>query len=107
HSYTFTDISAGFFGKAQNAFVKHSDRLIYRVFDLEQETEAQDFEVNSYNLTIAANVLHTTKSLEKSLQRVRRLLKPGGSVSKTAGLGARWSTELCGRDFCGYRLQWI
>lgn len=105
HSYTFTDISAGFFEKAQSAFAEHNNRFIYKVLDLEQEPEAQDFEENSYDLIIAANVLHATKSLEKTLQRVRRLLKPGGRLVALEGmnLDVIRITFL----FCGFEGWWL
>ena len=41
---------------------------------------AQDFEPGSYDLVIAANVLHATASLSNTLENVRTLLKPGGKL---------------------------
>lgn len=85
HSYTFTDISAAFFEEAEEAFTEHNDRFIFRVLDLEHEPVAQGFEEHSYDLVLAANVLHATKSLEQTLHRVRRLLKPGGYLVALEG----------------------
>ncbi|BCS29676.1 putative hybrid PKS-NRPS biosynthetic cluster [Aspergillus puulaauensis] len=78
HSYTFTDISAGFFSEAQRAFQDHADRFLYNVLDIEQSPHAQGFEEHSYDLVIASNVLHATKSLRNTMAHVRSLLKPGG-----------------------------
>ena len=99
HSYTFTDISAGFFEEAQTQFADHDDQFIYKVLDLEQEPEEQGFEEHSYDLIIAANVLHATKSLEKTMHRVRRLLKPGGRLIALEGVNLdviRITFVICG-----------
>lgn len=85
YSYKFTDISAGFFEEAEAAFTEHSDRFIYQVLDLEQDPVAQGFDEHGYDLVIASNVLHATKSLEETLHRVRRLLKPGGYLAALEG----------------------
>ena len=79
-SYTFTDVSAGFFDKAQAEFAAHDDRMQYSILDLEQDLLAQGFEKNSYDVIVASFVLHATKSLEETMRRVRSLLKPGGYV---------------------------
>ncbi|KAM3064985.1 hypothetical protein ACMFMF_011456 [Clarireedia jacksonii] len=80
HSYTFTDISVGFFEDAEATFTEYADRMIYRVFDIEQDPLGQGFEGNTYDLIIAANVLHATKFLQPTMTNVRRLLKPGGHL---------------------------
>lgn len=77
-SYTFTDISAGFFGSAQSEFAAYNDQMTYSILDLEQDMQAQGFEKHSYDLVVASFVLHATKSLEQTVRRVRSLLKPGG-----------------------------
>lgn len=80
HSYTFTDISAGFFEDAEGTFTEHADKMVYRVLDIEQDPLGQGFEGDSYDLVIAANVLHATKYLQQTMTHVRRLLKPGGHL---------------------------
>ncbi|TVY50432.1 Polyketide synthase-nonribosomal peptide synthetase [Lachnellula cervina] len=79
-SYTFTDISTGFFEKAQDIFKDYSSRMIFKKLDIEADTVAQGFENHSYDLVICANVLHATKNLEQTMVNVRRLLKPGGHL---------------------------
>ncbi|KAK2834879.1 hypothetical protein FQN49_006825 [Arthroderma sp. PD_2] len=81
HSFTFSDISAGFFEDAQATLMDHNDRLIYKVLDIEQDPMKQGFEEHSYDLIIAANVLHATRYLESTMTNVRRLLKPGGYLA--------------------------
>ncbi|CRG89192.1 Nonribosomal peptide synthetase 14 [Talaromyces islandicus] len=75
-SYTFTDISSGFMDKAAAAFEKFN--LIFKTLDIEKLPASQGYKEHSYDLIIASNVLHATKSLEHTLSNVRSLLKPGG-----------------------------
>ncbi|GKZ79776.1 type I Iterative Polyketide synthase (PKS) [Aspergillus niger] len=77
-SYTYTDISSGFFEKAQSRFQRFSSRLNYKVLDIERDPTTQGFEEHSYDLVLAANVLHATACLEHTLHNVRKLLRPGG-----------------------------
>lgn len=81
--YMFTDISAYFFQAAQERF-KAFDRVQYRVLDIEhQDFSAQDIIAQgegSYDVVVAANVLHATKDLQSTLTNVRRLLKPCGKL---------------------------
>ena len=77
-SYTYTDISVGFFGKAAARFASHASRMVFKTFNIEFDPLSQGFEDTSYDIVIAANVLHATSQLKPTLQRVRRLLRPGG-----------------------------
>ncbi|KAK7460255.1 beta-ketoacyl synthase domain-containing protein [Colletotrichum acutatum] len=77
-SYTFTDVSAAFFDKAEAEFEVFEDRMVYSVLDLEQDMKTQGFEEHSYDIVVASFVLHATKSIEQTVRRVRSLLKPGG-----------------------------
>ncbi|KAL6364627.1 hypothetical protein LRP88_01747 [Fusarium phalaenopsidis] len=76
-SYTFTDVSSAFFPAASEKFSSFG-RIAYRTLDIEQDTAPQGFTPHSYDIVIAANVLHATRSLEETLARVRTLLRPGG-----------------------------
>jgi NAD(P)-dependent dehydrogenase (short-subunit alcohol dehydrogenase family)/SAM-dependent methyltransferase len=77
--YVFTDISRFFFRKARERF-QGCSRLNCRVLDIEQDPQSQGFEPESYDLVVAANVLHATRDLRGSLEHVRRLLSPGGRL---------------------------
>lgn len=76
--YTYTDVSAGFFEDAKKRFAAHSDRLIYKVLDVERDPLDQGFIEGSQDVIVAANVLHATCNLNKTMTNVRKLLKPGG-----------------------------
>lgn len=102
-SYTFTDISVGFFKEAQEAFQGHG-RILYEALDIEQDPVTQGFSNSSYDLVIASNVLHATKVLENTMANVRKLLKPGGKllVLEAVDNGA----ARVGFSFCGVPGWW-
>ncbi|KAI2612374.1 PKS-NRPS hybrid [Hypoxylon fragiforme] len=77
-TYTFTDISGGFFEKAKSVFAAHSSKMNFKVLDIEKDIEDQGFTEGSYDVIIASLVLHATRDLGQTLRNVRRLLKPGG-----------------------------
>ncbi|KAI9699171.1 MAG: Type I Iterative PKS [Bogoriella megaspora] len=77
-SYTYTDISAGFFEKATDVFFEYLEKMTFKVLNIESDPVVQGFEGHSYDLIIASNVLHATKTLEETMKNCRRLLKPGG-----------------------------
>ena len=77
-SYTFTDISAGFFETARGVFAEYAGRMSFEVLDAEKDVGEQGFKEQSYDLIIASLVLHATKDLQYTLSNVRRLLRPGG-----------------------------
>lgn len=78
-SYTYTDISAGFFQAAKERFSDY-DGITYRVLDVTSDPLAQGFPSESYDLIIASNVLHATPNLRETLGNVRSLLKPTGKL---------------------------
>ena len=80
-NYDFTDISPGFFEPAKSLLKEWSGKVRFKTLDIERNPNAQGFEEESYDLVIASNVLHATKSMDDTLSNVRRLLKPGGRLA--------------------------
>lgn len=79
--YMYTDISSGFFEVVRTSRLKDWAHLLtFQTLDLEKESSEQGFEEYSYDLVIAANVVHATRSLAKSLATIHKLLKPGGMI---------------------------
>jgi acyl transferase domain-containing protein/trans-aconitate methyltransferase len=78
-SYTFTDVSDFFLTRAADRFAAHPF-VRYALLDLEREPTEQGFGQASYDVVVAANVLHATSNLDHTLTRVRDLLAPGGSL---------------------------
>ncbi len=77
--YTYTDVSSAFFPAAQDRFADH-DFVHYRCLDLDADPVTQGFTPASYDLVIAANVLHATRDLRRTLHRVGDLLADGGQL---------------------------
>lgn len=84
-SYTFTDISSGFFEAARDALHDLADRTTFKVLDLSKDPVDQGFKAGSYDLVVASMVLHATTPLETTMRNVRRLLKPGGYLVALEG----------------------
>ncbi|CAK3779972.1 probable polyketide synthase [Lecanosticta acicola] len=77
-SYTYTDISAGFFEQAKAKFSQHANRMVFKTLNIEKDPEEQGFEPGSYDFILASNCLHATSRLEETMTNARRLLRPGG-----------------------------
>ncbi|MFC5056579.1 SDR family NAD(P)-dependent oxidoreductase [Saccharothrix xinjiangensis] len=77
--YTYTDVSPAFFPAAAERFAAF-DFLDHRVLDLDTDPVEQGFTPGSFDLVVAANVLHATRDLTRTLHRVRELLAEGGQL---------------------------
>ena len=78
--YDFTDISAGFFEKANDLFKAQADRMSFRVLDVKMDPIKQGFEVETYDLIIISSVIPATKNLNITFGNTRKLLRPGGRL---------------------------
>ncbi|MDF5732300.1 MAG: methyltransferase [Rhizonema sp. PD38] len=76
-SYTFTDIGSSFLTQAQQKFHEYPF-VEYRLLDIDKSPTQQGFQNNSFDVIIAANVLHATRNIDLTLNHVRSLLAPGG-----------------------------
>ncbi|KAL4738027.1 hypothetical protein BDV11DRAFT_216252 [Aspergillus similis] len=79
-SWHFTDISSGFFEAARAEFAAWGGLLEFNKLDIEQDPEAQGFKLGSYDVVVACQVLHATKSMHRTMSNVRSLMKPGGTL---------------------------
>ncbi|KAM5464445.1 Type I Iterative PKS [Microsporum audouinii] len=77
-TYTFTDISSGFFEAAEKRFSQYSDRMIFKTLDMEKDLSEQGFTEGHYDMVLASNVLHVGPDIDLTLSNVRKLVKPGG-----------------------------
>ena len=79
HFY-FTDISAGFFGRAKERLGTWGELITYRTLDIEKDPIDQGFEKASFDLILASNVLHATANMNETLKNTRKLLRDGGRI---------------------------
>ena len=79
-SYCFTDISTGWFEKAQELFKPWQGRIDYKKLNIEDDVFDQGFEAQSFDVIAASNVLHATKRMDVTLANCFKLLKPGGKL---------------------------
>jgi acyl transferase domain-containing protein/NADPH:quinone reductase-like Zn-dependent oxidoreductase/acyl carrier protein/SAM-dependent methyltransferase len=79
HSYTFTDVSAGFFSAANQKLAAFPE-VEYKVLDLEKPSGDQDFEPGSYDFIVGTNVLHAVADVRVTLKMLHELLVPGGTL---------------------------
>ena len=77
--YTFTDVSPVFLSQASEQFSDYPN-LRTAVLDIERDPKEQGFEAGKYDVVIAANVLHATADLRKTMANVSTLLAPGGML---------------------------
>ena len=78
--YDFTDISSGFFERAREEQKEWGKKINYRKLNVEQDPAGQGFQPETYDLVIAANVLHATVNMDNTMQNVRKLLRSGGKA---------------------------
>ncbi|EAQ88667.1 hypothetical protein CHGG_05286 [Chaetomium globosum CBS 148.51] len=77
-SYTFTDISSGFFPEARAQFASHQPKMMFKTLDIEKPVADQGFTEMAYDVVVASLVLHATRNLLATMSNARRLLRPGG-----------------------------
>ncbi|PNY29025.1 Polyketide synthase [Tolypocladium capitatum] len=90
--YDFTDISPSFLDEAHERYAAHSSLMRFKTLDIERDPEEQGFELGSYDVVIAAAVLHATTSIDNALRNVRKLLKPGGQLVFSEPTNRRMAT---------------
>jgi NADPH:quinone reductase-like Zn-dependent oxidoreductase/SAM-dependent methyltransferase len=78
--YDFTDVSPSLIASAKEEFGGSYPRMRFFTYDVEKLPIAQEANVASYDLVIAASVLHATADIRNTLRNVRSQLKPGGKL---------------------------
>jgi acyl transferase domain-containing protein len=75
--YTFTDVSPLFTAHGARKFAAYSF-LHCGLLDIEREPTSQGYAESSFDIVLAANVLHAAADLRQALRHVQRLLSPDG-----------------------------
>ena len=76
-TYLATDLSQRFLAHGAARFAGRPG-VEFALFDVERDAEANGQAIGTFDIVLAANVLHATANLGRTLARVRRLLRPGG-----------------------------
>ncbi|KAL3957170.1 hypothetical protein ACCO45_007748 [Purpureocillium lilacinum] len=79
-SYTYTDISTGFFDNARTVFGHHGSKLVFKTLNIENNPADQGFTDGTFDMVVSSNCLHATRSLGETLRHCRQLLRPGGRL---------------------------
>ncbi len=83
--YVFTDVSPTFVSRARGKFSDFAS-VKYQVLNIETDPIQQGFELDRYDIIIAANVLHATADLRRTISHIRQLLVPGGVLLLLEGI---------------------
>ncbi len=75
--YMFTDLSHMFMLKAQQRFARYPF-VQYKIMDIEQDPAQQGFDLNTFDIIIASDVIHATRNLGVSLGNAQKLLASEG-----------------------------
>ncbi len=75
--YVFTDVGQLFITRAAEKF-KDYPFVRYQPLDISADPETQGFALHQFDLVIAANVLHATSDLRRTLSHVQKLLASQG-----------------------------
>ncbi|MBW1597681.1 SDR family NAD(P)-dependent oxidoreductase [Streptomyces sp. JJ38] len=78
--YVYTDVSSSFLRHGRREFAAQYPFVTFKRLDVEQPPGAQGFEEGGFDVVVAANVLHATQDLGRTLAHVRRLLADDGRL---------------------------
>jgi len=76
--YTYTDLSRAFLNHAEKSYGPTNPFLTYRILNIELPPSEQGIDLAGYDIVIAANVLHATRNIRKTLRNTKALLKKNG-----------------------------
>ncbi len=76
--YVYTDVSRAFALHGERLYGAHYPFVQFGVLDLNRDPASQGHAPQSYDVILGANVIHVTPDLHVTIDRLKRLLKPGG-----------------------------
>ncbi|MDB6036335.1 MAG: rhiC, partial [Verrucomicrobiales bacterium] len=84
--YDYTDISKAFLIHASDRFGKEFPFLKTGICNIEKPPSEQHFDLGTYDILIATNVLHATSDIRRTLTHVKSLLKRNGLLILNEGI---------------------
>lgn len=79
-TYVFSDVSPIFLDRAQTKFAAQYPFLSTQLFDVTKDLALSGMKPGSFDLILAANVLHATPQVAPCVARLQELLAPGGAL---------------------------
>jgi SAM-dependent methyltransferase/acyl carrier protein len=76
-NYWFTDVSEFFLRRAETKFRDYTC-VRYGLLDIEKTPDSQGYPARLFDVVVAANALHATSNVRRTLDHARSLLAPGG-----------------------------
>ena len=76
--YCYTDISRGFLLHGEQVYGAANPFLTCRLFNVEEPLADQEVAADAFDVVIAANVLHATSNIRRSLRNAKAALKKHG-----------------------------
>ena len=77
--YYFTDLSTFFLNHAKEKFGQY-EWVKYGIFDINVDVIEQKYKAFSFDIILAANVLHNAKNIHDVFENLKKLLKPNGRM---------------------------
>ncbi|KAL6713727.1 hypothetical protein ACLMJK_008219 [Lecanora helva] len=79
--YMYTDVSTCYQSFVKDKLKRFGESVQFEKLDIERSPESQGFDLGSFDLIVASNVVHVTKNLSMTLQNLRALLKSEGRLA--------------------------
>ncbi|WP_394848782.1 thioesterase domain-containing protein [Pendulispora brunnea] len=76
--YCYTDISKAFLNHAEQSYGPANRFLTFRILNIENSVREQGIDAGAYDIVIAANVLHATRNIRRTLRNTQSLLAKRG-----------------------------
>jgi SAM-dependent methyltransferase/acyl carrier protein len=92
--YCYTDVSKAFLMHAKRQYGEQVRYLTYGLVDVEKPLDEQSLLPGSYDLVVAANVLHATKNVRVTLRNIKAALKRNGVLVLNEIVGKSLFTHL-------------
>ena len=77
--YCYTDLSKAFLLHGEKAFTSF-EFMNYKLLNVAKPLETQGFDLGSYDLVVASNVLHATNNISETLRNIKAALKENGTL---------------------------
>ena len=91
--YLFTDVSEVFTQEASRKF-RAFPFVRYGLLDIEVDPWEQGYASHRFDMILAANVFHATRSLRETIRHARQLLAPRGSLVLLEGTRPQYWLDL-------------